>query len=65
MYSQKKDGSDYIKFLATQSLWIAIFSVIPAINIIGLLLAALSVYGNVTGKYFDLPLVGALKLFKY
>ena len=65
MYSQKKEGSDYIKFLANQSLWIAIFSIIPAINIIGLLLAALSVYGNITAKYFDLPLVGALKLFKY
>lgn len=65
MYSQKKAESDYMKFLANQSLWIVIFSIIPAINIIGLLLAALSVYGNVTAKYFDLPLVGALKLFKY
>ncbi|MBQ7379001.1 MAG: hypothetical protein IJW70_04890 [Clostridia bacterium] len=65
MYSQKKAESDYIKFLANQSIWICIGTVIPVISIIGLLFAILSVYGNVTGKYFDLPLVGSVQIIKY
>ncbi len=65
MYSQKKDESDYIKFLANQSVWISIGSVIPGLSIIGLLLGVLSVYGNMTEKYFDLPLIGDAKIIKY
>lgn len=65
MYSKKKDESDYIKFLTNQSIWIAIGSVIPGLSIIGLLFAVLSVYGNVSEKYFDLPLVGSVQIIKY
>ena len=65
IYSQKKNESDYIKFLANQSIWIGIGSILPLINIIGLLFAVLSVYGNVAEKYFDLPLVGSVQIIKY
>lgn len=65
VFSQKKAESDYIKYLTNQSIWIGIGSIIPVISIIGLLFAALSVYGNVTEKYFDLPLVGGAKIIKY
>ena len=65
LYSQKKDESDYLKFLANQSIWIGIASILPVIGIVGLLFGALSVYGNVSEKYFDLPLVGSVQIIKY
>lgn len=65
LYFQKKDESDYLKFLTNQSIWIGIGSIIPVIGIIGFLFAALSVYGNIAEKYFDLPLVGSVKIIKY
>ena len=65
LYSQNKNEADYIKYLANQSIWIGIGSVIPLISVIGLLFAILSVYGNVSEKYFDLPLVGSAKIIKY
>lgn len=65
VYSQKKNESDYIKFLANQSIWIGIASILPLISIIGLLFAVLSVYGNVAEKYFDLPLIGSVQIIKY
>jgi len=73
-YSKNKQD-DYAKFLCNQALWIcitgAIASVTSVIGIGALLglwntwLAVVAVYGNVTGKYFDLPLVGQKKLIKY
>lgn len=65
VYSQKKNESDYIKFLTNQSIWVGIGSIIPVVSIIGLLFAVLSVYGNVAEKYFDLPLVGSVQIIKY
>ena len=65
LYSQKKNESDYIKYLANQSIWIGIGSILPLISIIGLLFAVLSVYGNVSEKYFDLPIVGSVQIIKY
>ncbi len=62
MYSQKKNESDYLKFLANQSLWISIGCLLP---LVGLLFGALSVYGNISEKYFDLPLIGSVQIIKY
>lgn len=70
-YNNNKQD-DYAKFLTNQSIWIAITgaiawitSFIPVGHIWTLWLAGVAIYGNITGKYFDLPLVGEKKLIKY
>lgn len=72
IWYNKNKNEDYAKFLCNQALWIAITGVIawvtsfiPVGHIWNTWLAGVAIYGNVTGKYFDLPLVGEKKLIKY
>lgn len=72
IFLTKKDESDYIKYLFNQNLWLFILGFVNIIPLVGQLLwlcviflAVVCVYGNVTGKYFDLPLVGGAKIIKY
>ncbi len=69
----KDKESAMVNYLTNQSVWMLITSVIatitffiPAIGGIWMLwISVIAVYGNITGKFFDLPLVGQKKLFKY
>ena len=66
---RKKKGSDLLGFLANQGLWMFILCLLGIIPVIGtaivLFLAVIVIYGNLTGKFFDLPLVGKIKLIKF
>ena len=63
LYLKQKDtADDYFKYLVDQSLWVCIGSLLP---LVGLCFGAIAVYGNYTGKFFSLPLIGNIKLIKY
>ena len=67
---RKKDQeSALLGYLANQGLWMFILSLVNFIPVIGqflwIFLGVIVIYGNVTDKYFDLPLVGGIKLIKY
>ena len=66
---RKKSGSALLGYLANQGLWMFILSflnTIPAIgSLVVLFLGVIVIYGNFTDKFFDLPLVGKIKLIKY
>ena len=72
IWYNKNKQDDYAKFLCDQALWIAITGVvawatsfIPVGYIWNMWMAGVAIYGNITGKYFSLPLVGKKKLIKY
>ncbi len=75
IWKNKNKDEDYAKFLSNQALWIAITGLIGRVtSIIGIgfifglwnaWLTVIAIYGNITGKYFALPLVGEKKLIKY
>ena len=66
--SKNKDSA-LLGFLANQAIWMFILSFIGIIPVIGglafLFLGVVAIYGNITGKFFDLPLVGKIKIIKY
>ncbi len=65
----KDKESSLLSFLANQGLWMFILKLVNIIPMIGqlvyLFLAVIVIYGNLTNKFFDLPLVGGIKLIKY
>ena len=65
----KDKESALLGFLANQALWMFILKFIGIIPLIGelvvLFLGVIVIYGNLTNKFFDLPLVGKVKLIKY
>lgn len=75
IWYNKNKSDDYAAFLCNQALWICITGAIASVtSIIGIgalvglwnnWLAVVAIYGNVTDKFFDLPLVGQKKLIKY
>ena len=75
IWNNKNKDDDYAQFLSNQALWIAITGLIAFVTSfigIGALVAlwntwltVIAIYGNVTDKYFALPLVGEKKLIKY
>lgn len=67
---QSKDKeSALLGYLSNQALWMLILSLVNCIPAIGqiawLFLGVVVIYGNLTEKFFDLPLVGQIKLIKY
>lgn len=75
VWYNKNKQDDYAKFVANQCMWLVITGAIATVtSIIGIgalvglwnaWLTVIAVYGNITGKYFALPLVGEKKLIKY
>lgn len=65
----KDKDSAVLGYLANQGLWMFILTLVNCIPAIGQLLwiflGVIVIYGNLTDKYFDLPLVGGIKLIKY
>lgn len=65
----KDKDSALLSYLANQGLWMFILRLINVIPFIGQLafvfLGVIVIYGNIAGKFFDLPLVGGLKIIKY
>ena len=61
--------SALLGYLCNQAIWMFILSfvgIIPAIGqIVFLFLGVIVIYGNISGKFFDLPLVGNVKIIKY
>lgn len=65
----KDKESALLGYLANQAIWMFILSFLGFIPVIGqlvvLFLAVIVIYGNIAGKFFDLPLVGKIKIIKY
>ena len=65
----KDKESALLSYLANQAIWMFILSFLSFIPVIGglvvLFLGVIVIYGNIAGKFFDLPLVGKIKIIKY
>lgn len=61
--------SALLGYLANQGLWMFILKLINVIPCIGQLayvfLGVVVIYGDLTEKFFDLPLIGGIKIIKY
>ena len=65
----KDKDSALLGYLANQGLWMFILTLVNLIPVVGqiiwMFLGMLVIYGNIAERYFDLPLVGNIKLIKY
>ena len=66
--SKDKDSA-LLGYFANQGAWMFILTLVNFIPVIGqfiwMFLGVIVIYGNITGKFFDLPLIGGIKLIKY
>ena len=65
----KDKESALLGYLCNQAIWMFILSFIGIIPVLGglafLFLGVVVIYGNIAGKFFNLPLVGNVKIIKY